>query len=129
MDHACLLVRLRPIVAFQDGLALVRERSSVQHPLMTDRKPFHALMTEVCVERGWCGSVVDDRSMHVTDFLPDRGMVTVDQFVGWMFEADGVDPSEDLPKWQKHIDGLRDAFIRHVGSSSVDVERLAWFDS
>lgn len=96
MDHACLLVRLRPIVAFQDGLALVRERSSVQHPLMTDRKPFHALMTEVCVERGWCGSVVDDRSMHVTDFLPDRGMMTVDQFVGWVFEADGVDPSEDL---------------------------------
>ena len=129
MDHACLLVRLRPIVAFQDGLALVRERSSVQHPLMTDRKPFHALMTEVCVERGWCGSVVDDRSMHVTDFLPDRGMVTVDQFVGWMFEADGVDPSEDLPKWQKHIDGLRDAFIRHMDSSSFDVERLAWFDN
>ena len=24
-------------------------------------------------------------------------MVTVDQFVGWLFEADGVDPSEDLP--------------------------------
>ncbi len=73
--------------------------------------------------------MVDDRPMHVTDFLPDRGMVTVDQFVGWLFEADGVDPSEDLPKWQKHIDGLRDAFIRHMGSSSVDVERLAWFDN
>ena len=23
--------------------------------------------------------------------------MTVDQFVGWLFEADGVDPSEDLP--------------------------------
>lgn len=104
-------------------------RSFVQHCSMTDREPFHALMAEVCVERGWCGSVVDDCPMHVTDFLPDKGMVTVDQFVGWLFEADGVDPSEDLEKWQKHIDGLRDAFIRHMGSSSVDIERLAWFDN
>lgn len=104
-------------------------RPFVQHRSMTDREPFHALMTEVCVNHGWCGSVVDDCQMHVTDFLPDEGMVTADQFVGWLFEADGVDPSEDLPKWQKHFDELRDAFIRHMGSSSVDVERLAWFDS
>lgn len=101
----------------------------VQHRSMTDRESFHALMTEVCVEQGWCGSVVNDRPMHVTDFLPDKGMVTVDQFVGWLFEADGVAPNEDLPKWQRHIDGLRDAFIRHMGSSCVDVEHLAWFDS
>lgn len=82
-------------------------------------------MHEVCVDRGWCGSVVSDRPRHVTDFLPERGIVTADQFVGWLLEADGVDPSEDLPKWQKHMDDLRDAFIRHMGSTSVDVRRLA----
>jgi hypothetical protein len=95
---------------------------------MTDRDSFDALMQEVCVERGWCGSVVDNRPMHVTDFLPANGSVTADQFVGWLFAADGVDPNEDLPKWQAHIDGLRDAFIRHMGGNSVDVKLLSGFD-
>ncbi len=96
---------------------------------MTDRDPFDALMHEVCVERGWCGSVLDERRMHVTDFLPANGSVTADQFVGWLFAADGVDPNDDLPKWQPHIDALRDSFIRHMGSPSVNVERLGWLDS
>jgi len=96
---------------------------------MTDRGPFDALMREVCVERGWCGSIVDDRPMHVTDFLPASGTVTADQFVGWLFDADGVDPNEDLAKWQKHMHALRDAFVRHMGGTSVDVARLAWSDS
>ena len=81
------------------------------------------------MERGWCGSVINDRPVHVTDFLPASGTVTADQFVGWLFEADGVDPNSDLPKWQTHIDGLRDVFVRHMGSTPVDVDRLSWFDT
>lgn len=95
---------------------------------MTDRTPFDALMYEVCVERGWCGAIVNDRPMHVTQFLPKNGSVTADQFVGWLFEADGVDPDEDRVKWQIHIDGLREAFIRHMGGVVVDVKGLAWSD-
>lgn len=93
---------------------------------MTSQARFDASMHEVCVDRGWCGGIVNDRPMHVTDLLPENGMVTADQFVGWLFEADDVDPDEDREKWQPHIDGLRDAFVRHMGSSSVDVQELNW---
>lgn len=92
---------------------------------MRDRTAFDALMHEVCVERGG-GSVVDDRPMHLTDFLPESGEVTADQFADWIFEADGVDPDEDREKWQRHIDDLRDAFKRHMGEFSVDVQQLTW---
>jgi hypothetical protein len=110
-----------------DGVSDSGHGKPCYNPNMTDREPFHALMHEVCVERGWCGSVVGDRPMHVTDFLPANGTVTAEEFVGWLFDADGVDPNEDLAKWQSHIDGLRDAFLRHMGSTSVDVARLAYF--
>ena len=91
---------------------------------MTDPTAFDALMLEVCVEKGWCGSVVDGRSLHVTDFMPDSGEVTADQFAHWLFAADGVDPDEDPGKWQSHLDGLRDVFVRHMGAETADVERL-----
>jgi len=93
---------------------------------MTKRTPFDALMDEVCVERGWCGAVVDDQPLHVTDFIPRSGQVTAAQFAEWVFHADGVDPKEDFDKWQKHIDGLRVAFVRHMGSDSIDAEQLRW---
>lgn len=93
-------------------------------PDMTERTPFDALMHEVCVVRGWCGAVVDNRPTHVTDFLPHNGNVTADQFVDWLFKADGVDPDEDREKWQGHIDGLRDAFVLHMSGFSVDVQQL-----
>ena len=94
--------------------------------MMTDRTPFDALMHEVCVEQGWCGAIVDSRPMHVTDLLPATGTVTADQFVGWLLQADGVDPAANRAKWQSHVDGLRDAFVRHMGGVSVDVRHLAW---
>jgi len=93
---------------------------------MTDQSALEALMHEVCVERGWCGSVVDGQPLHVTDFLPEKGAVTADQFAGWLFAADGVDPDEDRAKWQTHLDGLREAFVRHMGAEATDVERLKW---
>jgi hypothetical protein len=93
---------------------------------MTSKTAFNALMHEVCVERGWCGAVVNGSPLHVTDLLPESGIVTADQFAGYLFEADGVDPDEDRAKWQSHIDGLREAFIRHMGAHSIDVRFLRW---
>ena len=87
---------------------------------------FTALMDDVCVGRGWCGGVMKDEPLHVTMFIPETGPVTADQFVDWLFEADGMDPYADLAKWQKHKDGLRDAFIRHMGSDVVDASQLRW---
>jgi len=46
--------------------------------------------------------------------------------VNWLFDADGIDPNEDRAKWQSHIDGLRNAFVRHMGGAVVDVRRLRY---
>lgn len=63
---------------------------------------------------------------HVTDFLPASGQVTADQFVMWLFAADGVDPSADPAKWQAHYHELREAFVRHMGGDKAEVDRLKW---
>lgn len=52
--------------------------------------------------------------------------VTADQFVEWLFMADDMDPKEDPSKWQKHEQGLREAFIRHMGHDIVDASLLKW---
>lgn len=91
---------------------------------MSEQVAFDALMHEVCVERGWCGSVVGGEPSHVTDFLPESGEVTADQFVMWLFAADGIDPSNDPARWQTHYDVLREAFVRHMGGDRAEVERL-----
>lgn len=96
---------------------------------MADGSAFDGLMREVCVQRGWCGGIVDGQTKHVTDFLPEDGAVSADQFAAWLFKADGVDPDEDRTKWQPHFDGLRDAFVRHMGANEVDVDRLKWSGS
>ncbi|MCA3696946.1 hypothetical protein [Aquidulcibacter sp.] len=87
---------------------------------------FDALMHEVSVDLGWSGGMVDGQSSHVTDYIPESGPVTADQFVDWLFLADGIDPSEDPSKWQKQTDRLRDAFVRHMGSQVVDASLLKW---
>ncbi len=93
---------------------------------MSEKPGYNALMHEVCVGQGWCGGIVNDEPSHVDHFIPESGPVTPDQFVDWLFEADGMDPYADLGKWQKHKDALRDAFIRHMGSDVVDASRLKW---
>ncbi|HCJ21371.1 MAG TPA: hypothetical protein DHV64_07525 [Erythrobacter sp.] len=96
---------------------------------MSKGSPFDQLMHEVCVERGWCGGIVDEKPRHVTDFLPESGVVSADQFALWLFEAEGVDPDEDRSKWQPHLDGLKAAFVRHLGEPQVAVSELKWSDS
>lgn len=96
---------------------------------MSSASEFDALMHEVCVGKGWCGSPINGEPRHVTDFFPEAGEVSADQFVSWLFAADGVDPEEDLAKWQSHYDGLRDAFVRHMGAEKAEVERLRWSGS
>jgi len=52
--------------------------------------------------------------------------VTAEQFVEWLFQAEGVAPSSDPAKWGKHKDGLREAFVRHMGGNMVDASALKW---
>ena len=95
---------------------------------MSEGLLFDRLMHEVCVERRWCGGIVDGKPMHVTDLLPAKGAVSAEQFALWLFEADGVDPDENRAKWQPHLDGLEAAFIRHMGEARVDVSQLRCSD-
>jgi hypothetical protein len=92
-----------------------------------DRKfRYEALMHDVCVGRGWCGGVVDGQLSHVDFFIPHTGPVTADQFVDWLFQAENMDPAAEPEKWHKHKDGLRGAFVRHMGSDVVDASLLKW---
>ena len=85
-----------------------------------------SLRHEVCVGQGWCGGTVDGKPAHVDDFIPESGQVTAEQFVDWLFRAEGMDPVVDLELWQKHKDGLKTAFVRHMGADVVDASMLRW---
>ena len=91
---------------------------------MAQEVSYNALMHEVCVERGWCGSVVDGVPLHVDEFIPEGGLVTAEQFVDWLFRAEGIAPDAEPAKWRPHKEGLRNAFILHMGGDAVDAQRL-----
>jgi len=91
---------------------------------MKQRSGYDALMHEVCVEHGWCSGIVDGHPSHVDDLIPEQGPVTADQFVDWLFMADGMDPDAEPSKWREHKQGLRDSFIRHMGHYTVDASLL-----
>ena len=93
---------------------------------MEQKSGYSSLMHEVCVGLGWCGSVVDGEPLHVDFFIPESGPVSAEQFVVWLFQAEGMDAGEEPEKWRPHIVGLREAFIWHMGSDIVDAQRLKW---
>ena len=81
-------------------------------------------MHELCVGLGFCGSVVDGKPRHVTDYIPDEGIVTADQFVDWLLVAEGFDPyerSSEVKCWKLE---LKSVFIRHMKSETVDAKEI-----
>jgi len=93
---------------------------------MSENPAYNALMHEVCVGFGWCGAVVNGEPSHVDDLIPAVGPVSAEQFVDWLFQADGIDPQSEPAKWQKHKASLREAFVRHMGTDLVDASALKW---
>lgn len=93
---------------------------------MSGNPNYNALMHEVCVGCGWCGGIVDGKPCHVDDLIPESGAVSADQFVDWLFVAEGMDPQDNSAKWQKHKDRLREAFVRHMSAEVVDASLLKW---
>ncbi len=84
-----------------------------------DRNPaYDALLNEVCVGLGFCGSDANGEPLHVDQFIPAGGPVSADQFVNWVFRAEGMDPYEEDAL--KHAHSLREAFVRHMGVEVVD---------
>lgn len=60
---------------------------------------FDGMMYDFCVNFGYCGSAINGKATHVTDFIPEEGLVSADQFVTWLIKADQCDPSDiDLRK-------------------------------
>jgi hypothetical protein len=89
---------------------------------MNAKSAYDALLHEICVGLGFCGSVVNGQPLHVDQLIPEHGAVTADQFVEWVFRAEGMD--SDKEGMLKHAASLRDAFVRHMGSEAVDARLL-----
>jgi hypothetical protein len=90
---------------------------------MTNETNFDTLMHVICVRWGFCGSVQEGKFMHVTDCIPESGIVTANQFAEWVLRADS-DTTASAPfktRWQKRV---RSAFIEHMGADRVDARRL-----
>ena len=85
---------------------------------------YDALMHEVCVVWGFCGCLKDGEALHVDLLIPPNGPVTADQFVEWVFLADGMNPNVDVERWRPHKDAIRAAFIEHMGAEEVDAANL-----
>lgn len=96
---------------------------------MAKPSAFDAMMHELCVGKGWCGSVIDGAPSHVTDYIPDKGEVSAEQFVDWLIKADGEDPSQNSPQMRRVKTALIDVFIKYMGAQSVDAARLRFSDS
>jgi len=82
---------------------------------------FDGMMHELCVGLGWCGCVKDGKPRHVSDFIPDTGPVSAEEFARWLVQADGLDP-EKLDKAE--MGRLRATFVRHMGTNIVDASTL-----
>jgi hypothetical protein len=87
---------------------------------MSDASAYDRLLEEVCVELGFCGAIVDAKPLHVDQFVPDQGSVSADEFVDWVFKAEGWNPS--AREAQEYRLSLREAFIRHMGGEAVDAQ-------
>ena len=89
--------------------------------VMQPASRYAALMRDVCVGMGWCGSVVGGQPLHVDMFIPESGPVTANQFVDWLFEAEGL-----AGQAESHRKVLHAAFVRHMGSDVIDAGQLKW---
>jgi len=82
------------------------------------RKTIMVLAGEACSKLGFCGSVQNGKPSHITDYLPDEGVVTSDQFVEWILKAEGMGSIEQD---QTHAKGLKALFFKHVGGDMLDI--------
>lgn len=91
---------------------------------MPDNLKFDALMHAVCVEQGWCGGVANGKASQVEDYIPHAGPVGADQFVDWLFAAEGYRPASEPERAKAHREVLRALFLQHMGAETVDASTL-----
>jgi hypothetical protein len=86
---------------------------------------FDGMMHEFCVTLGFCGSVKDGKRLHVSDFIPETGPVSADEFARFLLLADGFDldrlSDSDLRRWMIR---LKAVFVQHMKTDAVDAGKL-----
>ncbi|MFK8251224.1 hypothetical protein [Ancylobacter terrae] len=92
---------------------------------MPKRSGFDRLLLAACATYGYCGSLQDEGFVHVTDFIPERGRVTAEQFIDWLYMAD-EEPCLGNTSAMMRREGLRSCFIAYMGSEIVDAHRLRY---
>ena len=83
---------------------------------------YDALLRDICIGLGFCGSVVEGKPLDAGMFLPQMGRVSADAFADAVFKAEGWEP--DGPSARKHRRSVCDAFVRHMGSAEMDARLL-----
>ena len=86
---------------------------------MKPNSAYDRLLHEVCVGLGYCGSVVHGEPRHVDMYIPENGPVSADEFVVWVYRAEGMNPDEG-----RHSQEIRDAFVKYLGARVVDAQAL-----
>jgi hypothetical protein len=87
-------------------------------------KAFDGMLDEFCVRLGWCGCVKDGKPLHVTDFVPETGPVSADQFARWLIMADGLDPDQPTSEIRRWIHQIKAVFVKHMGADIIDATNL-----
>jgi hypothetical protein len=86
---------------------------------------FGGMMHEFCVKLGWCGCVKDDKPLHVSDFIPETGPVSADEFARWLIMADGLDPDQlSVSEFRRWMPQLKAVFVKHMGADVIDASNL-----
>jgi len=82
---------------------------------------FDGMMYELIVGLAWdCRSIKNGKPLSVTDFIPETGPVSADQFARWVIMAEGLDPHQ----YRRRIPQLKAVFVKHMGADVVDASRL-----
>jgi hypothetical protein len=105
-------------------MKLVIVRELITGALMGRPNAFDGMLDESCVKLGWCGCVKDGKRLHITDFLPETGPVSADQFVRWLIMADGLDPDQPTSEIRRSIPLLKAVFVKHMAADVVDASNL-----
>jgi hypothetical protein len=86
---------------------------------------FDGMMHEFCVGLGWCGCVKDGKPLHVSDFIPETGPVSADEFARWLITADGLDPEQlSASEHRRWMPQLKAVFFKHMRAEIVDASNL-----
>ena len=81
---------------------------------------FDGMLHEFCVKLGWCGSLKDGKQLQVSDFIPETGSVSADEFVRWLIVAEGLPPETDASRLKQ----LKAVFVKHMGADVISAEAL-----